>query len=233
MVKKKILIVEDEEDIRRLITMYLNKRYDVVTIVDGNDVLDAVKQTKPDLILLDIMLPGKSGIEICADLREYDQETPILFLSAKREFEDKIQGLDTGADDYITKPFDPGELVARIQANLRRHDVLDTQNTQPENVLTAGDLEIDLNSFTLRKKGKTLHLFAKEMQLLLVLARHPNQVLSMEQLYDNVWGTDRFGDLKTVSVHISNLRKKIEEDPAKPAYIQTVRGFGYKFSNLS
>ncbi|SFL73175.1 response regulator transcription factor [Salibacterium qingdaonense] len=229
MERKKILIVEDEEDIRNLITLYLESRYQIISTSNGSDVLLLQKDHRPDLILLDVMLPGKSGMEICEEIREQDKETPILFLSAKREFEDKIQGLETGADDYITKPFDPGELMARVQAHLRRNDINNQQGSQPDNILSAGNLEIDLDSFTLKRKGEVLHLFAKEMQLLLVLARHPNQVFSIEQLYDNVWGADRFGDLKTVSVHISRLRKKIEEDPSRPLYIKTVRGFGYKF----
>ncbi|MGY4689991.1 response regulator transcription factor [Salibacterium sp. K-3] len=229
MERKKIFVVEDEEDIRNLITLYLESRYEVISAADGNEVLPLLKNHRPDLILLDIMLPGKSGMEICEELRENDMETPVLFLSAKREFEDKIQGLETGADDYITKPFDPGELMARVQAHLRRNDINHQHDNRSDNTLSTGDLEIDLDSYTLKHKGKVLHLFAKEMQLLLVLARHPNQVFSIEQLYDNVWGTDRFGDLKTVSVHISNLRKKIEEDPSRPVYIKTVRGFGYKF----
>ncbi|MFD2704544.1 response regulator [Salibacterium lacus] len=229
MERKKILIVEDEEDIRNLITLYLESRYEIISTSSGSGVLLLLEDHHPDLILLDVMLPGKSGMEICEEIRETDRETPILFLSAKREFEDKIQGLETGADDYITKPFDPGELMARVQAHLRRNDINNQQGSQSDHILSTGSLEIDLNSYTLKRKGEILHLFAKEMQLLLVLARHPNQVFSIEQLYDNVWGTDRFGDLKTVSVHISRLRKKIEEDPSRPVYIKTVRGFGYKF----
>ncbi|WP_035710566.1 response regulator transcription factor [Salibacterium aidingense] len=226
---KKILIVEDEEDIRNLIVLYLQNKYDVHSCNDGDRALSAIQELQPDLILLDILLPGRNGMDICEKLRETDVETPVLFLSAKREFEDRIQGLELGADDYITKPFDPGELMARIQAHLRRNEINTSHDTASDNILIAGDLEIDMDSYTLKRKGEVLHLFAKEMQLLLLLAQSPNQVFSTEQLYDKVWGTDRFGDLKTVSVHISNLRKKIERDPSRPSYIKTVRGFGYKF----
>ncbi|WP_026700618.1 response regulator transcription factor [Salibacterium aidingense] len=226
---KKILIVEDEEDIRNLIVLYLQSKYDVHSCSDGDRVLSAIQEIQPDVILLDILLPGRNGMDICEKLRETDVETPVLFLSAKREFEDRIQGLELGADDYIIKPFDPGELMARIQAHLRRKTINTSRRAASAKVLRMEDLEIDMNSCTLKRNGKVLHLYAKEMQLLLLLARSPNQVFSTEQLYDKVWGTDRFGDLKTVSVHISNLRKKIERDPSRPSYIKTVRGFGYKF----
>ncbi|MFZ4450885.1 response regulator [Salibacterium aidingense] len=226
---KKILIVEDEEDIRNLIVLYLQSKYDVHSCSDGDRALSAIQEIQPDVILLDILLPGRNGMDICEKLRETDVETPVLFLSAKREFEDRIQGLELGADDYIIKPFDPGELMARIQAHLRRKAINTSRRAASAKVLKMEDLEIDMNSCTLKRNGKVLHLYAKEMQLLLLLARSPNQVFSTEQLYDKVWGTDRFGDLKTVSVHISNLRKKIERDPSRPSYIKTVRGFGYKF----
>ncbi|RSL33705.1 DNA-binding response regulator [Salibacterium salarium] len=226
---KTVLVVEDEEDIRNLIVLYLQNKYKVLTANDGLPALTVIKENQPDLILLDILLPGMNGMDVCMKLRETDVKTPVLFLSAKRDFEDKIQGLELGADDYITKPFDPGELMARIQAHLRRTNTNVVQHHSKENVLMVGDLEIDMNSYSVTQNGQPLHLFAKEMQLLLMLAQNPNQVFSTEQLYDSVWGTDRFGDLKTVSVHISNLRKKIEKNPAKPQHIITVRGFGYKF----
>ncbi|RSL33357.1 DNA-binding response regulator [Salibacterium salarium] len=227
---KKVLIVEDDEDIRNLIELYLQNKYEVLSTNDGVEALSVIKEHQPHLILLDVLLPGMNGMDLCEKLRETDMETPVLFLSAKRDFDDKIQGLELGADDYITKPFDPGELMARVHAHLRRNDIFTTQQWPKGNILIAGDLEIDMNSYSVTQNGKPLHLFAKEMQLLLMLAQSPNQVFSTEQLYDSVWGADRFGDLKTVSVHISNLRKKIEKKPAKPQYIITVRGFGYKFS---
>ncbi|SDH44998.1 response regulator transcription factor [Alteribacillus bidgolensis] len=231
MGKDTILVVEDEEDIRNLIQLYLQKDYTVFTSINGKDALKQIKKQKPDLVLLDILLPEMNGFEVCEKLRETDEETPVLFLSAKREFEDKIQGLELGADDYITKPFDPGEMLARVKAHLRRRHLKTNVKPKSESsrYLQFGDLSIDIEGYSVFRNGELIHLFAKEMQLLLLLAKNPHQVFSVEQLYDNVWGADRFGDLKTVSVHISKLRKKIEKNPAKPEFIITVRGFGYKF----
>lgn len=232
VVKDTILVVEDEEDIRNLIQLYLQKEYTVFTSINGKDALKQFKNQKPDLVLLDILLPEMNGFEVCEKLREIDEETPVLFLSAKRELEDKIQGLELGADDYITKPFDPGEMLARVKAHLRRRHL--KTNKKPKRnetfrYLQFGDLSIDIEGCSVFRNGEPIHLFAKEMQLLLLLAKNPHQVFNVEQLYDNIWGSDRYGDLKTVSVHISKLRKKIEKNPAKPELIITVRGFGYKF----
>ena len=160
--------------------------------------------------------------------------TPVIFVSAKREQRDKIRGLEIGADDYMTKPFDPAELMARVKANLRRsnqsNQEAEMEDTSKQ-IIMMGDLHIDTELYHVTVGGKPIHLSTKEMQLLILLASNPNRVYSTEQLYDLIWGEGHYGDLKTVSVHISTLRKKIEKYPAKPEYIITIRGFGYKFQS--
>ncbi|WLR51377.1 response regulator transcription factor [Bacillus tianshenii] len=225
--KEKIMIVEDEAEIRELIELYLhNHGYETVTTDNGLEAVEMFYTESPDLVVLDILLPGADGITVCKKIRETSL-IPILFLSCKREAEDIITGLELGADDYITKPFDPSILVARIKANLRR---LPFRQQDSENLLKYGNLEIDLNAYLVKVNGEGINLFAKELQLLILLARNPDKVFSVDQLYSSIWGVDSFGDTRTVMVHISNLRKKIEVDPANPIFIQTVRGFGYKFS---
>ncbi|WP_170006176.1 response regulator transcription factor [Bacillus fonticola] len=225
-----VLIVEDEIEIQNLLALYLERDFQVVTAKNGKEALTRVQQQVPDAILLDILLPEMNGLEVCRKIRETNEKVPILFLSCKRESEDKIHGLELGGDDYITKPFDPGEVLARVKAILRRVSRKPAIKTEQNDIRTFGSLEIDFTSYTVCVHGESVNLYAKEMQLLLHLAKRPNQVFSIEQLYNQIWGEDRFGDLKTVMVHISNLRKKIEQNPAKPEYILTVRGFGYKFN---
>ncbi|GEL08203.1 winged helix-turn-helix domain-containing protein [Salisediminibacterium halotolerans] len=228
MTGNKIAIIEDDEDIRELTALYLeNKGYSVVGEGHGDKALALIHQAGPDLILLDMMLPGKSGEELCADISASYDDIPIIIMSSKRSSEDKVRGLNAGANDYITKPFDMAELEARIKANLRRKGA---GTAQANHQLRAGDIVIDTESFDVTVAGKPVHLYTKERQLLIYFMQHPGQVFSAEQLYDRIWGEDYFGDLKTVSVHIRNLRKKIEHDPKNPQYVITVRGFGYKFS---
>ncbi|WP_280770425.1 response regulator transcription factor [Salipaludibacillus daqingensis] len=227
MGENKILIVEDDQDIRELTSLYLQKKgFDVFTAENGVVALEMAKEESPELILLDVLLPGMEGFDVCKKLREHT-EVPIIFMSCKRSSNDKVRGLNAGGDDYITKPFDLAELEARIKANLRRNVSL--SRPKKNRILSSGGVSIDLNSFDVYVKGNQVSLYAKELQLLLLFLKNPNQVFSSEQLYNQIWGVDQYGDLKTVSVHIRNLRKKIEENPANPAYIQTVRGFGYKF----
>ncbi|WP_240373986.1 response regulator transcription factor [Bacillus piscicola] len=230
MTRKTILVVEDDEDIQRLITLYLQKDYDVITSANGIEALQLVEEHSPHLVILDILLPGMNGFEVCQKLREEDKNTPVLCVSAKREADDKICGLERGADDYLTKPFDPGELVARVKALLRRSYVTKVQQSASSNrSLQFGDLHIDTIGYTVTRAGQNIHLYAKEMQVLLLLSQNPNQVFSVEHIYDSIWGLENDSDVKVVSVHVSSLRKKIEKNPSKPQYIVTVRGFGYKF----
>ncbi|PYZ92199.1 DNA-binding response regulator [Salipaludibacillus keqinensis] len=229
MEPEKILIVEDDDDIRELTSLYLKKKgYDVLSADDGLSALNLVQEQDPQLILLDILLPGMGGFEICEKIR-VETDTPIIFMSCKRSSSDKVKGLNAGGDDYITKPFDLAELEARIKANLRRNGL--SSKNKKSRLLRSGRLSIDLNSFEVYVNNEKISLYAKELQLLMLFMKHPNQVFNSEQIYNQIWGLDHFGDLKTVSVHIRNLRKKIEEDPARPSYIQTVRGFGYKFND--
>lgn len=224
-----VLIAEDEQDIRNLMMLYLKREYNVLTYANGEEALAGIKEKMPDIVILDILLPGMSGFQICEKLREENIYIPVIFLSAKREQSDKIRGLELGADDYITKPFDPGELMARVKALLRRSNQQFEAEEKGKKIIERGDLCIDTERYTVTISGKSIHLSTKEMQLLILLATNPRRVFSTGELYDLIWGEDHYGDLKTVSVHISTLRKKIEKNPSKPDYIMTQRGFGYKF----
>lgn len=228
MDKEKILMVEDDEDIRELTALYFKKEYQVFTASNGKEALDLLSTINPHIILLDVMLPGMEGYEICEKIRLVSN-APVLFLSSKRAPADKVKGLEAGGDDFITKPFDLKELDARVKANLRRYSMVDS-GEQNKRIFIHDHLTIDLESYDVFVDGKKVALFTKELQLLVLLAENPNHVFSAEQLYDLIWGIDSVGDLKTVLVHISNLRRKIEKNPAKPMLIKTVRGFGYKFN---
>ena len=221
-----ILIVEDEADLRELIRYNLEADdYRVVTAESGDEAVERIRDAVPDLILLDWMLPGLSGIELCRRWRSREEtaRTPIIMITARGEEEERVRGLATGADDYVVKPFSMPELVARIQALLRR--------SSPQlvaNLLKAGDLELDRQSHRVRRSGRDLHLGPTEYRLLEYLMRHPGRVYSREQLLDGVWGNDVYVDERTVDVHVGRLRKAInrgrEADP-----IRTVRGAGYAF----
>ncbi|RKL67130.1 DNA-binding response regulator [Salipaludibacillus neizhouensis] len=229
--EKKILIVEDDQGIRELTSLYLEKKgYKVVTADTGFEALELVNSEEPNLVLLDILLPGITGFDVCVKIRE-TSTVPVLFMSCKRDSEDKVQGFNAGADDYITKPFDLVELEARIQAILRRSGQAPKVHQTTLRFLSVDQLSIDLKNFDVYVRKELVDLYTKEKQLLLILVKNPNQVFSAEQLYKQIWGMESYGDLKTVMVHISNLRRKIEVDPGKPKYIQTVRGFGYKFAS--
>lgn len=225
---KKILVVDDEEHIIELIRFNLETNgYFVIAANDGNEALKKVKEEKPDLVILDLMLPSIDGIEICKILRK-NKETeklPIIMLTAKSEEIDMILGLEIGADDYITKPFSVRELLARIKAVLRR-----TQQRQErrENVIKIGDITIDVEKHEVTKKGKKIDLTLKEFELLRILSEKRGNVLTRNYLLDEIWGYDYFGDTRTVDVHIRHLRRKIEDDDKNLQYIQTIRGIGYK-----
>jgi two-component system OmpR family response regulator len=223
----KILIVEDDRNLLDTLKYNLRKEgYNTATAVDGAEALDVARREKPDLILLDVMLPKLSGFEVCRILRK-EMTVPILMLTAKTEEVDKIVGLEIGADDYMTKPFSMRELLARLSAMLRRAEMA----AQPEaksKSLKVGGLEIDAARHQAFFKGGPLELSPKEFELLLFLARNKGFVFSREQLLDKVWGYDYAGETRTVDVHIRWLRQKIETDPAKPKHLLTVRGAGYK-----
>ncbi|MGI2327529.1 response regulator transcription factor [Planococcus sp. YIM B11945] len=229
MANATVLIVEDEDGIRELMRLFLVKKgYQVLEAEDGYEAMDVLAKENPDLVLLDIEMPGMNGLEVCEQIR-MQTKLPILFVSYRKELTYKIQGLEVGGDDYITKPFDFNELEARIRAILRRNG---WKNGEEEklSVLEFNDMHIHIDARELFVGGKPVRLYHKEFQLLLLLAQNPNRVWTAEQLYDRVWGYYSDGDVQTVKVHISNLRRKVEKDPANPIYIHTVRGFGYKFT---
>lgn len=228
---EKILVIDDETEISELISLYLTKNgFNVITSATGYSALELVSGQNPDLIILDILLPDMDGLELCQELRKIT-ETPILFLSCKSTDTDKILGLTVGGDDYITKPFSPGELVARVKAHLRRNRILSTKKEQKNDVLYYPGLTIDFSSLMVYVNDNPLSLPAKEFQILALLAQNPNIVFSLGQIYDSVWGFDNIGDTRTVMVHVSNLRKKIEEDPINPQFIITVKSLGYRFNS--
>ena len=222
-----VLVVDDEPSIVTLLKFNLEQAgYKVLTAEDGRKGLDTALKEKPDLIVLDLMLPGMDGMDVCKTLRQEKVNTPILMLTAKDDEFDKILGLELGADDYLTKPFSPREVVARVKAILRRSQFEDVE--QSEQVIKIGDLEIHLERYDVYFKGEQLVLTPKEFELLLYLANHRGKVLSRDQLLNGVWDFQYDGDTRIVDVHISHLREKIEMDTKKPIYIRTIRGFGYK-----
>ncbi len=228
MSDKKILIIEDEKSISDIIKFNLDKEgFDTETSYDGESGLKKAREWKPDLILLDIMLPIMDGFQVCKKVRE-TSNVPILMLTAKEEEVDKVLGLELGADDYITKPFGMRELVARIKANMRRIDPISNQQIEPQ-IQTFGNLEIDLNRYEIRKGGVALELTLREFELLKYLAERENKVFSREQLLEEVWGYEYYGDIRTVDVTVRRLREKLEDDSSDPKYIMTKRGIGYYF----
>ena len=225
----KILIVEDDRNLLDTIKYNLHKEgYEVATAADGAQALEIARREKPDLIILDVMLPEVSGLEVCRILRR-EMTTPILMLTARVEETDKIVGLEIGADDYMTKPFSLRELIARVRAMLRRAKMAETQPGVKGDLLTIGDIKIDIARHQTSKGATILELTPKEFDLLTFLARNKGFVFSRNQLLEKVWGYDFTGDTRTVDVHVRWLRQKIETDPSNPRYLITVRGTGYKF----
>lgn len=222
-----ILVVEDEIGIRELIQMYLERHgYIVLTAGDGEEALRIMEDKQPQLILLDIEMPHMDGFDVCRRIRERYM-LPILFLSSRLGVEDKLKCFELGGDDYITKPFNFVELKARIEANLRRYNQYGPIIEKKNAIIKHGGLEVDLQRYQFTLHGEPLELTAKEAQLLLIFVQHPNKVWSTEKLYDYVWGLDASGNMETVKVHMSNLRRKLEQNQSDSNYIQTVRGFGY------
>ena len=227
---QKILVVEDEPDIRKLVNYNLaQERFRVLEAEDGEQGLKMVQREKPDLVILDLMLPGLSGIELCKILRERHEteKLPVLMLTAKAGEADRIVGLEMGADDYLAKPFSPRELVARVRAVLRRVESAKQSDHAP--VYDKGALKIDFTTYEVFVRGRSVKLTLKEFELLRFLVQNPNRVLSRDQLLDRVWGGETFVTPRTVDVHIRRLRKAIEKDDSKPEWILTLRGVGYKF----
>jgi two-component system, OmpR family, response regulator VicR len=231
--EKKILVVDDEKPIADILQFNLKKEgYDVYSAYDGNEALQMVEEVQPDLILLDIMLPLKDGMEVCREVRKkYDM--PIIMLTAKDSEIDKVLGLELGADDYVTKPFSTRELIARVKANLRRHQVVISQTDEEveTNEIEIGSLTIHPNAYVVSKRGETIELTHREFELLYYLAKHIGQVMTREHLLQTVWGYDYYGDVRTVDVTVRRLREKIEDNPSHPTWIVTRRGVGYYLRN--
>ncbi|WP_408010432.1 response regulator transcription factor [Pseudalkalibacillus sp. A8] len=224
----KLLIIEDDESIAELERDYLEiNGFDVDIETTGDRGLTKAINEDYALILLDVMLPGKDGFELCKTIRA-SKDIPILLVTAKKEDIDKIRGLGLGADDYIVKPFSPGELVARVKAHLARYERFLGKDRNNEELRIRG-LTIEKNTRRVWMNGKETSLTTKEFDLLLFLANHPNHVFSKDHLFDRIWGMDSLGDISTVTVHIRKLREKIEADPSSPQYIETVWGAGYRF----
>lgn len=234
--KQRILIVDDDENIADLISLYLTKEcFDNKIVYDGESAIESFKTYNPDLILLDLMLPGVDGYEVCREVRKLSN-VPIIMLSAKGETFDKVLGLELGADDYIIKPFDSKELVARVKAVLRRFNKpsspskdLDTEPDQVGEYVLYPDLIVNLSNYSVVYKGEKVDMPPKELELLYFLASHPNQVFTREQLLDHIWGYEYIGDTRTVDVHIKRLREKIKDHPKWG--ISTVWSVGYKFES--
>ena len=231
-VKKKILIVDDEKSISDLLVFNLEKEgYKTITAGDGEEAVELALTQKPDLILLDIMLPKADGLTVCKKIRQTLSKTPIIMLSAKGEEIDKILGLEIGADDYITKPFSVRELIARVKANLRKVEQNEQDLLSPitrGNKIVVGDLSLDLDKFEVEVRGqKVSDLTRREFEVLRYLAQKPGQVVTREDLLEKVWGYEYYGDIRTVDVTIRRIREKIEKNTANPKILITKRGVGY------
>ena len=224
-----ILVVDDEKKIADLVTVYLKREgFQVLVAHDGPQALELVHERQPDLIVLDLMLPGMDGLALCRMLRAEGTWVPIIMLTARTLEEDKLVGLSLGADDYVTKPFSPRELVARVQAVLRRAGAPKEENLQQ---VRCGDLAVDFVRHEVRVRGESVYLTAREFRLLKALIAQPGRAFSRQELLDEAFGYDYEGLERTVDVHIMNLRRKIEPDPTRPTYIQTIHGVGYKFAD--
>ena len=220
---KKILIADDERSITDIIAYNLKKeRYDVFQACDGEEAVFVFKSQKPDLVVLDVMMPKMNGLEACERIRQFSSNVPIIMLTAKADESDKIAGLELGADDYVTKPFSVNELMARIRANLRRVD-------SDQEVLKIGSWKLDTDRYEIRRGNKSTPLTPKEFELLKFLVKNPNKVFTREELLNKIWSYDYFGDARTVDVTIRRLRIKVENVPDDPKLILTKRGIGYYF----
>jgi two-component system, OmpR family, response regulator MtrA len=218
----RVLVVDDDAALSEMLGIVLRgEGFEPVFCADGSEALGAFRDSKPDLVLLDLMLPGRDGIDVCRAIRA-ESGTPIVMLTAKSDTVDVVVGLESGADDYVVKPFKPKELVARIRARIRRND------EAPAQVIVVGDLEIDVTGHSVKRGGEALSLTPLEFDLLVCLARKPGQVFTREVLLQEVWGYRHAADTRLVNVHVQRLRAKVERDPERPDIVLTVRGVGYK-----
>ncbi|MEZ7904148.1 MAG: response regulator transcription factor [Aquiluna sp.] len=222
----RVLVVEDEQNLREPLVYLLQKEgYDVIEAEDGRSAIDIFFSLGADLVLLDLMLPGVNGNEVCRAIRA-ESQVPIIMVTAKDSEIDKVVGLEIGADDYVTKPYSSRELLARMKAVLRRGTETATVSSS---LIKAGPVEMDLERHTVTVNGARIQMPLKEFELLELLMENVNRVLTRGQIIDRVWGSNYFGDTKTLDVHVKRIRSKIEEDPARPVHLTTVRGLGYKF----
>ena len=222
---QQVLIVDDEEEIRNMLMKCLQREgISGIPCTNGKEALESIKKQDIDLVILDIMMADMDGFEVLRQIREKDKEIPVIFLSARQEEYDKVLGLGLGADDYVTKPFSPGELMARVKVQLRRKN---KGNVQSQEKLVVGSLELNLSSYEVTVRGKKVELVGKELFILKLFMEHPHQVFTKSQIYHQVWDVN-YEDDNTVMVYISHLREKIEEDPRKPRLLQTIRGIGYR-----
>jgi DNA-binding response OmpR family regulator len=225
-VEKNILIADDNEGIIDILCAYFVKEgYNPIKAYDGEEALQKFKQYNPIIVLLDIMMPKKDGLQVCKEIRE-QSNVPIIMITAKGEDADKIMGLDTGADDYVVKPFSPGEILARVRAILRRLSVTEEQK---KNVIHIESLKINLNEYEVMVEGKVLNLTKKEVEIIWLLASNPNKVFTRDNLLDSIWGLDYFGDFRTVDTHIKRIRAKMNLSEQYNWDIKTIWGVGYKF----
>ncbi|MHC1759503.1 MAG: response regulator transcription factor [Negativicutes bacterium] len=224
---KTIMLIDDDPEIVELVGKYLKREgYRNLFANNVRDGLQLARREKPDLVILDVILPDGDGMDLCRRLRD-EMTMPILLISAKGEDADKVLGLGLGADDYLTKPFSLNELVARVKAHLRREEH-HLRETETVDLLHCGAIEINTKSMDVTLNGSPLHLTLKEFELLAFFCLHVDQVFSREELYEKIWGNEAFGDSRTVMVHVSRIREKVEADPNKPQYLKTVWGSGYK-----
>ena len=228
----KVLVVDDEKPIVRLITFNLEKEgFTTLKAYDGEEALQIMTNAKPDLVILDIMLPQIDGLEVCRQIRQKNMSTAVIMLTAKDQEIDKVLGLELGADDYMAKPFSPRELIARVKAVLRR--TTGKKGSADDEAIIIGDLVIDTARHEVSVRGRQVELTLKEFELLELLAKNAGRVMTRNVLMDNIWGFTYDGDTRIVDVHISHLREKIEVNAKNPAYIKTVRGLGYKFGGTN
>ncbi|MDL4840954.1 response regulator YycF [Aquibacillus rhizosphaerae] len=228
---QKILVVDDEKPIADILKFNLEKEgYKVICAYDGDEAIQKTEQEKPDLLLLDIMLPNKDGNEVCREIRK-KYTMPIIMITAKDSEIDKVLGLELGADDYVTKPFSNREVIARVKANLRRQQQAPTEDDRVNKDINIGSLTIHPDAYTVSKNSKEIELTHREFELLHYLARHIGQVMTREHLLETVWGYDYYGDVRTVDVTVRRLREKIEDYPSNPLWIVTRRGVGYYLRN--
>ncbi len=225
----RVLIIEDEDAIAELERDYLSlSGFEVITESDGISGQNRALEEDFELVLLDVMLPGADGFSIVKKIRE-NKDTPVILISARKDDIDKIRGLGLGADDYMTKPFSPGELVARVKAHIQRYKRLTGADEEPGNTIKIRNMSIDKGTHEVTVDGRVIALTVREYDLLMYLVERPNKTISKDEIFENLWNADSIGDIKTVAVHINRLRDKLEKNPSQPEYIETVWGMGYRF----